>query len=95
MNSAARTSMMCGIGSIVCLLLGCIIPFVGTIGMILAVVALIMGFQGRRFAAENNGDGASDAMIGIATGAFTLISFVSLICLGLTAGIGLVVLNNM
>lgn len=95
MNSAARTSMMCGIGSIVCLLLGCVIPFVGTVGMILAVAALIMGFQGRRFAAENNGEGAGDAMIGIATGGFTLVTFVSLICLLGAAAVGLVVVNNM
>ena len=100
MNNAARTSMMFGIGSLACLILSCT-PFIGTLFLlacpVVGAVGIYTGMQGRAFAAANEGDGASNAMVGILAGAGGLIAWLglaSLMCVGLIGYIALIVANS-
>jgi hypothetical protein len=92
-NDKANTAMYCGIGALVCMVAGCVIPLVGTIGIALSIAAIFIGFQGLSQANLLDGAGRPQAMAGIAMGFGTLAMW-ALILLGVFVAVILMVLSN-
>lgn len=75
-RSMALASAICGAISLVCLLMGCVIPFASQLGFILAIVALITGYLARRapeaMDEQLGGEISTYTTVGLGTGCVTL-----------------------
>lgn len=71
-NTLATVSLVCGVMSIVCLVLNCCgIPLVGLLAPPLAIVAIVAGAV-----AMSQGESGGPAMIGAGTGCATLLLYI-------------------